>query len=182
LVGPIPPDASGVARRWLEHDRRLAQSWNEAARITWWLRTCRIVSRLGDGLLWYGLMIGLPWFAGERGWVCARHMFIAGTVSLVLNKALKRASGRPRPYRSCSGVHPRARALDEFSFPSGHTFHAVGFSLVFAYHFPVGAAALVPFTLLLAVSRVVLGLHYPSDVLAGALLGALVGLCAIWLL
>lgn len=51
--------------------------------------------------------------------------------------------------------------LDEFSFPSGHTLHAVAFSLVAMAHYPVLAWALVPFTASVAVSRVVLGLHYP---------------------
>jgi len=62
--------------------------------------------------------------------------------------------------------------LDKFSFPSGHTLHAVGFALILAHHFPALAPAVFGFALLVAVSRPVLGLHYPSDVLAGAAIGA----------
>ena len=65
-----------------------------------------------------------------------------------------------------------ADPLDPFSFPSGHTLHAVAFSIVAIAFYPVLAWLLVPFTLLVAASRVVLGLHYPSDVAAGAALGA----------
>jgi undecaprenyl-diphosphatase len=50
----------------------------------------------------------------------------------------------------------------------------VAFSVVAIAFYPVLAWLLIPFTLLVAISRVVLGLHYPSDVLAGAALGALV--------
>jgi membrane-associated phospholipid phosphatase len=56
--------------------------------------------------------------------------------------------------------------LDEFSFPSGHTLHAVSFTIVALAYYPWLAPLLVPFTAGVALSRVVLGLHYPSDVLA----------------
>lgn len=171
-----------MSRRLLEHDLRWAQALHRGASSRWLLAACRLASRLGDGMLWYGLMLVLPLVAGDKGWACARHMLLAGLASLVLYKVLKHASGRPRPFRVCPGIRCQGRVLDEFSFPSGHTFHAVGFSLVLAYHFPVGAAALVPFTVLVALSRVVLGLHYPSDVLAGAVLGTVVGLVSIWIL
>ncbi len=71
-------------------------------------------------------------------------------------------------------VRPGAEPLDAFSFPSGHTLHAVAFSIVAIAYYPALAWVLVPFSLLVAMSRLVLGLHYPSDVLAGAALGALI--------
>jgi undecaprenyl-diphosphatase len=71
-----------------------------------------------------------------------------------------------------------APVLDTFSFPSGHTLHAVAFTLVACSYYPGLTAVLMPFTLLTAASRVVLGLHYPSDVLAGAAIGAAVALAS----
>jgi undecaprenyl-diphosphatase len=62
--------------------------------------------------------------------------------------------------------------LDEFSFPSGHTLHAVVFSTVVTAYYPPLGWLVWPFTALVAASRLVLGLHYVSDVLAGALIGA----------
>ena len=61
--------------------------------------------------------------------------------------------------------------LDEFSFPSGHTLHAVGFTLVVSQFYPVAGLVLWPFCASVALSRGVLGLHYPSDVLAAIALG-----------
>ena len=61
--------------------------------------------------------------------------------------------------------------LDKYSFPSGHTLHAVAFSTLLIAGLPQLAGFLITFTLLVALSRMVLGLHYPSDVLIGALLG-----------
>lgn len=53
--------------------------------------------------------------------------------------------------------------------------------MVLAVHDPLALWILLPFTLLVAMSRVVLGLHYPSDVLMGALLGAVVALTVLWI-
>ncbi|MES2546747.1 MAG: phosphatase PAP2 family protein, partial [Pseudomonadota bacterium] len=63
------------------------------------------------------------------------------------------------------------KPLDHFSFPSGHTLHAVAFSVVAMQYYPELSIVLVPFTIMVAMSRVILGLHYPSDVLAGATIG-----------
>jgi len=65
--------------------------------------------------------------------------------------------------------------LDEFSFPSGHTLHAVTFTIIALAYAPLLAPLLLPFALLVAASRVVLGLHYPSDVLAATLIGCGLG-------
>jgi undecaprenyl-diphosphatase len=79
---------------------------------------------------------------------------------------------RERPYISLAGVVPGTRALDRYSFPSGHTLHAMSFSTVAIASFPELSLLLVPFAGMIALSRVVLGLHYPTDVVAGAAIGA----------
>jgi len=78
---------------------------------------------------------------------------------------------RPRPYVDCPGIRACARSLDEYSFPSGHVMHAVAFSVLLGAAYPEFAPAAWLFTLLVALSRVVLGLHYPSDVAFGAAIG-----------
>lgn len=65
-----------------------------------------------------------------------------------------------------------ARRRSTASFPSGHTLHAVSFTILFTHYEPALLAVTAPFAVLVATSRVVLGLHYPSDVMAGALIGA----------
>jgi undecaprenyl-diphosphatase len=71
--------------------------------------------------------------------------------------------------------------LDHYSFPSGHTLHAVSFSIVAIHYYPRLAWVVVPFTLLVAVSRVFLGLHYPSDVAAAAGIGLVLAYAGILL-
>jgi undecaprenyl-diphosphatase len=132
------------------------------------------VSRLGDGVFWYCLMGALPLVHGMAGVRASLHMGVAALIGLGLYRLLKGRTGRPRPFVRNREVRLGAVPLDRYSFPSGHTLHAVGFTAVAVWHFPALAAVLVPFALLVALSRVALGLHYPTDVAAGALLGGAV--------
>lgn len=139
------------------------------------------VSRLGDGVFWYLLMLALAIFGGAQGASAAGHMLLTGLVALCLYRRLKHWTQRSRPYRSCDGVIAWVPPLDEFSFPSGHTLHAVSFSVVALSYFPALAPLLLTFTALVAASRVVLGLHYPSDVLAAIGIGGVLGACSLWI-
>ena len=124
------------------------------------------VSRLGDGMFWYALMLALPLFDGARGLAASAHLALTGGVALLLYRSLKRWTRRPRPCAADMRIRAWVAPLDEFSFPSGHTLHAMSFIIVALAYYPGLAWLLVPFTLSVAMSRVVLGLHYPSDVLA----------------
>jgi undecaprenyl-diphosphatase len=135
-------------------------------------RFFRAVSRLGDGVFWYSLMLVFPLLYGSAGALVTVHMLTAALPSLLLYKYLKRKTLRPRPCAVSPRVKQKTRALDQFSFPSGHTLHAVCFTVIICGHFAGIGWLLIPFTLLVALSRPVLGLHYPSDVLAGAAIGA----------
>jgi undecaprenyl-diphosphatase len=132
----------------------------------------RLVSQWGNGAFWYGLMAVLLVYGGREALLPVAHMAATGLVGTLIYKWLKRRTLRPRPYAVHPDVTCLTAPLDQFSFPSGHTLHAVAFSLVALAYFPFVAPVVIPFTLACAASRVVLGLHYPSDVLAGAVLGA----------
>ena len=131
----------------------------------------RIVSRLGDGAFWYCLMALLPLLYGQTGARVALQMALTALAGLALYRHLKLRFVRERPHVLHAGIRAGAPALDRYSFPSGHTLHAVAFTLLATEHFPELGWVLVPFAVLVALSRVILGLHYPSDVLAGAVIG-----------
>jgi len=133
-----------------------------------------MISRLGDGIFWYLLAALLVLFGGKAGLQATAHMLAVAAATLVLYKWLKRTSRRQRPAKRRGDLILRVAPLDEFSFPSGHTLHAVAFTVVALAYFPFLFWLLIPFSLSVAASRVVLGLHYPSDVLAATALGLFV--------
>jgi len=134
----------------------------------------RLISRLGDGIFWYAVMIGILLSQGHAGVLPSVHMLLAGLCGTLVYKWLKGKASRPRPYEVHQDVWLTGIPLDRFSFPSGHTLHAVVFCSVALVYYPMLAWLLVPFTVMVGLSRVILGLHYPSDVLAGALIGGLI--------
>lgn len=140
-----------------------------------------LVSRLGDGGFWYGLMLTMALFDGASGLRAGLHLALTGATALLLYRILKRWTRRPRPCASDIRIRAWVAPLDEFSFPSGHTLHAVALTLVALAHYPVLAWLLIPFTASIAVSRVVLGLHYPSDVLAATGIGSALAGLSLWL-
>lgn len=137
------------------------------------------ISRLGNGVFWYTLMLMLPLIYGWPAVYVSLHMGLVGLVGLVIYKLLKGSTLRIRPYHYNHDIFQNVAALDQFSFPSGHTLHAVNFTLVLLHYYPEWAYLVVPFAALTALSRIVLGLHYPSDVLVGALIGATLAFSSI---
>lgn len=145
-------------------------------------RVCfSVASRLGDGVAWYALMAMLVVLDGMDGLVASAHLAGTGAIALFLYKSLKRWTRRPRPFSCDERIRAWVAPLDEFSFPSGHTLHAVAFSLVGIAHYPGLVWLLAPFTVVVAASRVALGLHYPSDVLAATAIGMALAAVSIWL-
>lgn len=134
----------------------------------------RIASRLGDGVFWYTLMIVLLLSYQGEALQAVLHMVIVGLIGTAIYKVIKGKTLRPRPFNVYPAIVCVGKTLDQFSFPSGHTMHAVAFSIVVVAYFPELIWLVTPFAVLVALSRPILGLHYPSDVLAGAALGALI--------
>lgn len=138
-----------------------------------------LISRLGDGWVWFALMAALPLIHGAHAVAVALAMLGTGAVATLLYKLIKQSTHRLRPCEQTPDLILTVAPLDRFSFPSGHTLHAVCFTVIACSAFPAWTWLLVPFTVLVGLSRLVLGLHYLSDVLVGALIGGTLGVGAI---
>lgn len=162
-----------------QHELGICLALNRLSAIKSVRQFFAVVSRLGNGVFWYGLMLLLPFVYGMPGLYTSAVMAVTGGLGVLLYKLLKNNLVRQRPCIHHQGIHQGTAMLDYYSFPSGHTLHAFSFSMVAINAYPELAVILLPFTLLVALSRVILGLHYPSDVVVGALLGSLLANIAV---
>ena len=153
------------------HEYQLCLLFNRYASIEMVRAFFAVISRLGNGIFWYVLMLALPLIYGIEAVQTSVMMLITGLIGVLIYKLLKSSLVRQRPCIHHEAIRQGTAMLDLYSFPSGHTLHAVAFTVIAVQAFPELGMALVPFTLLIAASRVILGLHYPSDVLVGALIG-----------
>jgi undecaprenyl-diphosphatase len=166
-----------------------SDDWLSGRIVAWrpprWVRVWMLAAtRLGDGWLWLATALLLV-AGGSRG----LQVLSAGAVSAGLANALQLCiKGRIRRPRPCERVKPLHFDVDplswfpsdRFSFPSGHALNAFAIGSVVALAFPLAAVPVLAFASSIAASRVVLGLHWLSDVLAGALVGLLIG-TSVWL-
>lgn len=156
---------SGRVRRW-----RLPR---------WFLLWMLWATRLGDGWLWLGVGMALLAHGGRANRMlaaCALAVAAANVVLVVLKRRFRRA--RPCdvfPHPLAQVPTPRRFPSDRFSFPSGHALNAFAVSSVLALCCPWLAPALALVAVSVAASRVVLGLHYVSDVVAGGVFGVILG-------
>lgn len=167
--------------RFDQAELRFCRALNRPSGRLWPRAFFHAVSRLGDGWLWYALIAIQPLLLGPAGWAASLHLAATGLAGVALYKLIKRHAVRERPFITHQGIRCAAAPLDRYSFPSGHTLHAVSYGLLIAHYLPELAAPLAVFAVLVALSRVVLGLHYPTDVAAGALLGGGLALTSLTL-
>jgi len=139
-----------------------------------WVRLWMIyATRAGDGWLWYGLAFVILLFGGERRWAALGSAAISAGLGVALFLKLKKFTGRRRP--CVFEPHCWATLLppDQFSFPSGHTITAFSVAVSFSRFYPDLAIGLIFCAASVAASRILLCMHFLSDVLAGATIGTL---------
>lgn len=141
-----------------------------------------IFTHLGDsGLLFIALTVLLLCHPKTRRAGAAAAFALVFSL-LFTNIILKNLFARTRPWIDCAGLIPLVAEHDPNSFPSGHTSAAFAFALAALRELPKRwmKVSVVVLAVLMALSRLYVGVHYPSDVAVGFLIGDLAALCG-WL-
>ncbi|HEX5227958.1 MAG TPA: phosphatase PAP2 family protein [Bryobacteraceae bacterium] len=151
---------------------RCANRW-EAPR---WVRLYVIgATRGGDGWLWYAMGLAILMLGGRNRFEALGAAGVSSVLSILLFLWLKRLTGRRRPCQ----IEPHCWATllppDQFSFPSGHTMTAFAVAIPLILFYPTLIIGLLFCALSIAASRILLGMHFLSDVVAGMLIGTGLG-------
>ena len=132
-------------------------------------------TRLGDGWLWAAAGMVLFLFGGEYRYVAILAGATAAFAGILLFCTLKHASRRKRPCEIMPHCWASIAPPDRYSFPSGHTIVAFAVVLAIGSFYTDWLMALLAVAILIAISRIILGMHFLSDVVAGAAIGIFLG-------
>ncbi|MBI4891400.1 MAG: phosphatase PAP2 family protein [Acidobacteria bacterium] len=151
---------------------RKVHGWPAPRWIRWWMLGA---TRGGDGWLWAVLGVAIAIYGGPRGTLAALQSTLAVGAGIVLFLGLKRLAGRRRPCAIAPHCWSTLLPPDQFSFPSGHTITAFAAVVPLGAAFPEAAPGLYLCATSIGISRILLGMHFLSDVVAGAALGGALG-------
>src|SRR5689334_9234032 len=152
-------------------DYKLMRKLNNWRAPRWVRLWAMAATRAGDGWLWYSFGLLILLWGGSARWAALAAAGCAAAIGVAVFVSIKRVSGRKRP---CE-IEPHCWATllppDQFSFPSGHTITAFAVAVTLGTFYPSLLLALLFCATSIAASRILLGMHFLSDVLVGALLG-----------
>jgi undecaprenyl-diphosphatase len=139
-------------------------------------------TRGGDGWLWYLMGLAVLLFGGKQAFLPVAAAAVAAGAGIGLFLWLKKTARRKRP---CA-IEPHCWSTllppDHFSFPSGHSLTAFAVAIPLSLAYPSLVLGLVFCALSVAVSRILLGMHFLSDVIAGCLIGSGLGMASYYLI
>jgi undecaprenyl-diphosphatase len=161
------------------HDHRVMHQMNQWKAPRWIRFWMLAATRMGDGWLWYSLAAIVLIGGGPSRSAAVGAAMCAALAGVLVFKILKALSRRQRPCQLEPHCWAKILPPDRFSFPSGHTMTAFSIASVVSFFYPSLEGPLYFLAVSIAVSRVVLGMHFLSDVLAGAVLGSALGITSI---
>ncbi|WP_416151796.1 phosphatase PAP2 family protein [Salipaludibacillus sp. HK11] len=140
------------------------------------------LTHLGGATFTLSLLAFIIFFTNLSNRFSAITALISLTLSHLIVHFIKIKFCRKRPYDSTPNAQLLSAPLHDFSFPSGHTTAAFSVAVIFSLHVPILSFILLPLASIVAVSRVYLGLHFPSDCIVGAFIGTITSLSLYQLL
>ena len=104
--------------------------------------------------------------------VIAIKAMISITISTGIGKLLKVSVTRLRPFIDIPNLNIKKIGIDKYSFPSGHTTGAFSLAVIIALYFPIFGFITIPLACCVGISRMYIGVHYPTDVIMGIFIGS----------
>lgn len=137
-----------------------------------WIRVWAIAAtRAGDGWLWYLTGLSILLLGGRERLTAIASAGSAAAVGVGIFTSIKKFSGRKRPCEIEPHCWAKLLPPDQFSFPSGHTITAFAVAIALGEFYQALMPALLFCALSIAISRILLGMHFLSDVVVGAVIG-----------
>ncbi|HEX4771098.1 MAG TPA: phosphatase PAP2 family protein [Bryobacteraceae bacterium] len=152
-------------------DHKLMRKVNKWPAPKWIRLSAIMATRAGDGWLWYVIGVLVLLFGGDDRFTAIAAAGSAAITGIGIFVSLKKISGRKRPCEIEPHCWAHLLPPDEFSFPSGHTITAFAVAASIGAFYPVLLGILLFFAFAVATSRILLGMHFLSDVAVGALVG-----------
>ncbi len=156
----------------LEGDRKLLTSLLRFRAFRTLNALMRVITVFGGAVFSVGIVLLLLLVSDGRTKQAASVAAVGLAGSFLIVQCIKKTVKRFRPYLVIAEIKLLGKPLKDHSFPSGHTTSIFSIVTAFALAFPALAVWFYGLAALVGVSRVYLGFHYPSDVLAGILIGA----------
>jgi undecaprenyl-diphosphatase len=156
---------------YLTHSDKIIFKWLfglTAQRNCLWVK---YLSKTGDGPLYLLFALSIWYFAPQHGRLFVYSALLAYSLELPVYLILKNLFKRQRPFDFPLNWQAHITPSDKFSLPSGHTAAAFLMASLIANYFPTFAVFVYLWAMAVGCSRVLLGVHYPSDIIAGAALG-----------
>jgi undecaprenyl-diphosphatase len=166
-------------RSFKRFDNTISRRLQGTAALPWMRKVLAVMAHSADSAVIVPCLLGLWWLQDFSRQSMAIPLGAGFVLSIVVTSAVKFAVRRRRPAGDWGAIY---RKTDPHSFPSGHASRTLAMTIIVtAGRFPLIGAALLIWSLLVGLSRIILGVHYLYDVLAGYLLGLGIG-AGLWLL
>ena len=129
------------------------------------------VTDLGGAIFITMFTLGLVIFGSHENKLIGVEALLSLAISQIIVHSLKRIMSRERPYKIIEHLNTFGIDLSDYSFPSGHTTASFSLATTLALNLPKFTLIVILLASLIAISRIYLGVHYPTDVAAGLILG-----------